>query len=72
MRKPVAVPLGEATKGSGECNPGSVVMAGAGYTDYDCTIGYGAYSCMSGSAAVNICAAGTGDACCCHYGSHAY
>jgi hypothetical protein len=70
--KPIAMPLGEALKGSGECKEGSAVKPGAGYTDYDCTIGYEAYSCVSGSVAVNICAAGTGDACCCHTGSHAY
>ncbi len=28
--KPTAVPLGEALKGSGECNNGSIVMPGSG------------------------------------------
>ena len=37
--KPVAVPLGEALKGSGECNVGSAVMPDAGLTV--CTDGGG-------------------------------
>jgi hypothetical protein len=37
--KPIAVPLGEALKGSGECNVGSAVMPDAGLTV--CTDGGG-------------------------------
>jgi hypothetical protein len=55
--KPVAMPLGEAVKGSGECNAGSGVVAQRTYT---CGNGNDAFNCKSGSAVTSICLLGTG------------
>ncbi len=50
--KPVAFPLGEAAKGSGQCNAGSGVMPGS--------LMPGGSSCGSGSGANPYCTGGTG------------
>jgi hypothetical protein len=53
--KPIAMPLGEALKGSGECNAGSGVMP-SGST---CSTGTGASGCSTGTG-VGGCSFGTG------------
>ncbi len=55
--KPTAILLGEAAKGSGECNAGSGVLPQRTYT---CGNGGDAFNCKSGSAVTSICLLGTG------------
>jgi hypothetical protein len=59
-KKPIALPLGEAAKGSGQCNAGSAVMPGAGAT-----------TCAGGVMAAGLCQAGDkGEAIACQTGDH--
>lgn len=56
--KPIAIPLGEITEGSGQCNAGSAV-SGVGLSV--CSTGsYPGYDCRDGSHTSYICAYGTG------------
>jgi hypothetical protein len=55
--KPTAVPLGEAAKGSGQCNEGSGVMPGA--TGYCLNGDSASYRCSTGGSASNECTNGT-------------
>jgi hypothetical protein len=48
--KPIAMPLGEAAKGSGQCNPGSGVGPLVGSSG-PCSQGSGANGCYDGSGA---------------------
>jgi hypothetical protein len=52
--KPVAVTLGEAAKGSGECNTGSGVGVGSTY----CNVGNYPYNCYPGGVAQGSCSQG--------------
>jgi hypothetical protein len=52
--KPTAVPLGEAAKGSGQCNAGSGVVPGA----FSCNRGASASNCGSGTSPNLFCIAG--------------
>ncbi len=57
--KPTAVPLGEAAKGSGQCNAGSAVKVGAVGIEGHCSNGYGAdVSCFGGIDAALHCQPG--------------
>ncbi len=66
---PVAVPLGEAAKGSGQCNAGSGVTAmagdasgcvsGTGGTPPHCWSGSDAYTCIAGSTTSFMCSGGS-------------
>jgi hypothetical protein len=78
--KPTAVPLGEAAKGSGQCNAGSGVGVGVGYTVCSngthpgtygsCEQGFGAtWGCGPGGTADKTCAAGTTTSNICQGGS---
>ena len=59
--KPTALPLGEAIKGSGVCNAGSVV-GGPVVGTFRCGSGGSAYNCRSGSTANSYCILGGGGA----------
>jgi|APFre7841882654_1041346.scaffolds.fasta_scaffold56524_1 hypothetical protein len=52
--KPVAVPLGEGVKGSGQCKAGSGVIPGA----FTCSRGTSASNCGSGTSPNLFCIAG--------------
>jgi hypothetical protein len=56
--KPIAVTLGEAAKGCGQCNAGSAVKGGVGIEGH-CDSGYGAdVSCFGGIDAALHCQPG--------------
>jgi hypothetical protein len=56
--KPTALSLGEAAKGSGQCNAGSGVEPVVG--TFGCNSGGTAYNCKGGNSANSICLLGGG------------
>jgi hypothetical protein len=65
--KPIAMPLGEAAKGSGQCNAGSGlpvegggggVPTPAGYANYECWQGNYPHECVPGGMASDVCSTG--------------
>jgi hypothetical protein len=56
--KPVAMPLGEAARGSGECNAGSGVMPIVGSGTGNCNVGNYPYYCIPGGVAQTECSQG--------------
>jgi hypothetical protein len=68
--KPTAVPLGEAAKGSGQCNAGSGVGGVVGLST-DCTSGgIASTGCWLGSVTCHSCSGGTSPNGVCYSGGY--